>query len=408
MAVRIQCPRCATSYMILSGTETQPNTCPRCRTTFHPSAPATSPAPPPPPLPAPAGPPPPRRTPSAPRPAPPASGPARAPLRQPALGYLMILGAWVIGPGTVVLIGVGQVFTSDGWEGVGAGALVLALGTVTAGWLLVRGRRLVAQHAADALSKDARPPVLLLRSFTDDAMELEQTHSTMFGQTVLTFEEVLADVCSWYGPVIAIGRPGETLPPLGAARLWVDHGSWQHKVTTLLRDCGAVVMIMGAIKGKDGLAWEVETVCNLGLLHKLVLVVPPLKEEATVEARWRSYEALTRGRLPAHQGGEMVAQFDPSGGCGVERSGKAGRDRKTYERLLNASVSRLAGKPRRPLAVTISRLISAVTFGLFVVVLFVGVTIWKSGRDRKKRAQEEEWRRRLYELPPIRPRPREP
>jgi hypothetical protein len=324
----------------------------------------------------------------------------------------MILASWLIGPGTVFLMY--ALSSRTDWLSLPVLSLLLAVGTATAGWLLLRGRRLVARHAADAMGRDSRPPVLLLRSFTDDAMELERPHSTMFGSTVVTFEEVLEEVCSWYGPVIAIGRPGETLPPLGAARLWVDHGSWQQKVATLLGDCGAVVMIMGAIKGKDGLAWEVETVCKLGLLGKLILVMPPLKDEGEVKARWRSYEGLTQGRLPPYQGGETVATFDPSGRCDVVRQtagwgGGFHRDRKGYKRLLQAPLRRLAGKPRRPLAVTLSRAVAAVTFGVVVATLFIGMTLWKSEQDRKKREQEEGWRRKMYELPPLdRPQPSRP
>jgi hypothetical protein len=34
-------------------------------------------------------------------------------------------------------------------------------------------------------------------------------------------------------PVIAVGKPGETLPELGAARMYVGHEDWQR---TLLED----------------------------------------------------------------------------------------------------------------------------------------------------------------------------
>ena len=59
---------------------------------------------------------------------------------------------------------------------------------------------------------------------------------------------------SAYGPVIAIGRPGETRTAAGAARTWVDHGKWQERVEELLHDSQFVVMIVGEIKGKDGLS----------------------------------------------------------------------------------------------------------------------------------------------------------
>jgi hypothetical protein len=319
----------------------------------------------------------------------------------------MILASWIIGPGTVVLMS--NISGNVSWLSLPILSVLLAIGTALAGWLLVRGRRLVAQHAEDVMASDGRPPVLLLRSFADDQLVLDRPDNvlgTMFGHRPVTFEEMLADVCSWYGPVIAIGRPGETLPPLGAARLWVDHGAWQHKVATLLRDCGAVVMIMGAIKGKDGLAWEVETIRNLGLLGKLVLVVPPLPMDDWVKARWQSYQWLIRGKIPPYQGGEMVVTFDASGNAAVERkvAGWGGllRDRKTYKRLLHAAVRRLAGKPRRPLAVHLAHAVRGAAFGMFVVMLFLGANFWKAEQDRKKHAEEERWRQEWYEPSPYR------
>jgi hypothetical protein len=102
----------------------------------------------------------------------------------------------------------------------------------------------------------------------------------------------------------------------------------------------------------------------------------------------------------------MAATFDPSGGCSVDRqaSGWGGfsRDRGTYKRLLHAAVRRLAGKPRRPWAVTLTRMIQAVTFGVIVAVIFLAVIFWKSEQDRKRHEQEDHWRRELYHAPPYR------
>lgn len=386
--VRIQCPHCATSYMVMSGVEKQSNNCPHCRRNFLPGS--VAPVPPAPPWTAPA----------------PLSAvnTAPAPPRQPALGYLMILASWVLGPGTV--FAVHALSSETDWLTTLLLMLLLVGGTYSAGWLLLRGRRLVAQHAADLLGSDTRPPLLLLRSFADDELELERPPSTMFSNTVITFEEVLADVCTWYGPVIAIGRPGETLPPLGAARLWVDHHHWQQKVTELLRGCEAVVMIMGAIKGKDGLAWEIETVCKLGLQEKLILVVPPLKNEDLVKSRWQSYRRLTPGRMPTDQGGEMVVMFDRLGVCSVERQTGGGgrfiRDRKTYKRMLHAAVRRLGARPRRSFAVGLARAVRAAAFGIIVVVLFIAMTLWKNEQHRKKHEEGERWRRELSAPPPYR------
>ena len=64
------------------------------------------------------------------------------------------------------------------------------------------------------IARDARPLVLYLRSFRDDAIAARVTRIEL-GEFV-TEEERLVEVMQPIGPVIAIGRPGE-LPDLGAA-----------------------------------------------------------------------------------------------------------------------------------------------------------------------------------------------
>ena len=153
VSVRIQCPHCATSYMVMSGVEKQANSCPRCRRNFLPGS--VVPVPPAPPWTAPAP--------------PSAANTAPAPPRQPALGYLMILASWILGPGTVFAV---HAMSSDtDWLTTLLLMLLMVGGTLSAGWLLLRGRRLVAQHAADLLDSDTRPPLLLLRSFADNELE---------------------------------------------------------------------------------------------------------------------------------------------------------------------------------------------------------------------------------------------
>ena len=48
--------------------------------------------------------------------------------------------------------------------------------------------------------------------------------------SVRTPEQELADILEHVGPVVAVGKPGEPLPELGAARLYVSHDEWQGKV----------------------------------------------------------------------------------------------------------------------------------------------------------------------------------
>jgi hypothetical protein len=187
------------------------------------------------------------------------------------------------------------------------------------------GGRLSAPSAADVLAKDKRPPILLLRSFDDDHVEVSSRDKSsrelmwFLGQKpAATFEVVLERLLKTAGPVIAIGRPGESLPPLGAARLWVSNDEWQARVMELLGKCQRVVMIMGEIEGRPGLTWEFQRLLECGSPEKVVFVVPPVSEEVAAE-RWERYRALSLGKLPPYQGREVVARFDAQGTCQVTR-----------------------------------------------------------------------------------------
>ena len=129
---------------------------------------------------------------------------------------------------------------------------LLAFLTFGSSFLLFRrAKKHLAPSAATARSRDNRPPILLLRSFRDDETRvlLSGWSASPWG-TNTTLEELVVDCLAGHGPVVAIGRPGEALPPLGAAREYVDHGSWQQRVRigtryhdlTLLREHEAALL----------------------------------------------------------------------------------------------------------------------------------------------------------------------
>jgi hypothetical protein len=114
----------------------------------------------------------------------------------------------------VVAIGLGLIFFSTNFL-AGMGIYVLCIIGVVC---YMRGKRYHAIATHDLLvRKDHRPPVVYLRSFKADEVT---RRGTIFGD-FQTEEEVLAEVLSEFGPVVAIGKPGEELPELGAARLYV-------------------------------------------------------------------------------------------------------------------------------------------------------------------------------------------
>ena len=148
------------------------------------------------------------------------------------------------------------------------------------------------------LLRDTRPPILYLRSFTEDCRLAANHNPLRVGHVFtvsfwrdrrkLSFEEVLCRGLQRVGPVIAIGRPREQLPLLGAAREYVSDGEWQDEVRLLLRTARFTCLVVGET---FSLGWECNEVIRLAGPQSLLLVLPP----GARDSLWESFrEALDR------------------------------------------------------------------------------------------------------------------
>ena len=147
----------------------------------------------------------------------------------------------------------------QGWDT--ALSLVATVLIIVAWRLWRRSRQYGALGADEAMARDPRPPVLYLRSFADDgASMIEASRWSLIRRGTrlaapVTPEQEIAEFLARIGPVVAIGKPGEPLPELGAARLYVSDEQWQDKVLELMRQAALVVVRLGA---SPGLLWEIE------------------------------------------------------------------------------------------------------------------------------------------------------
>jgi hypothetical protein len=117
--------------------------------------------------------------------------------------------------------------------------------------------RTSAGPAEEILKSDPRPPVVYLRSFRDDsatALVPNSSVSTLFSVT-RTEEQQIAEVFGELGPFIAIGRPGESLPELGAARMHVANEQWQETVADLMKRAR---LVLYRASDTQGFKWEVQ------------------------------------------------------------------------------------------------------------------------------------------------------
>jgi hypothetical protein len=140
---------------------------------------------------------------------------------------------------------------------------------------LYKAKRLSIPDAHTVLANDKGPPVLYLRSFQDDACGLKLPSWLVLKGIQLrsqTHEESVADVLRSIGPVVAIGRPGEPMPELGAHRMYVADDRWQDEVKMLMNRARLVVLRLGA---SPGLKWEFKTMAASVPPERILLYLEP-------------------------------------------------------------------------------------------------------------------------------------
>ena len=204
-------------------------------------------------------------------------------------GRLHTLASYLVGAVAVILF-----FTT--WRGWGkidnpvVAAVAFAL-FFAAFWLHERGKRHLQPDAHSTLASDRRPPILYLRSFDDD-------------EKAGTDEFVLAKIFEEVGPFVAIGRPGDKLPPLGASRFYVADDTWRGAVDDLLGRAALVLLRAGKTQG---LLWELQQ-CRKRLSPKHLAVLIPREKEAYETFRRAAAEAGLNVVLPAFPA-DRIARF---------------------------------------------------------------------------------------------------
>ena len=156
-------------------------------------------------------------------------------------------------------------------------------------YIAMRRAKLSATQLRD---RDRRAPVLILRQFGDDFLEAGRVS---LGGTP-TFEHFVAGELNRIGPVIAIGRPGERLQPLGASRDYLADGDWQRAVTTTIEEAALVVFVLG---DSENLLWEFRKTIETHGKRRTLIVVPPLRDRAELARRWSGFVRASADLLGA-------------------------------------------------------------------------------------------------------------
>jgi hypothetical protein len=128
------------------------------------------------------------------------------------------------------------------------------------------------------IASDTRKPVLFLRAFADDQVELPAASLGFLGTLLSlgrhrkTFDELLVEEGTLYGPVVALGNPKDKVPPYGVARGYFHNTEWKKAVSDLARDS---VLIVLWIDDTESVWWEVEHIFQNGYADKTLFVLPP-------------------------------------------------------------------------------------------------------------------------------------
>jgi hypothetical protein len=190
-----------------------------------------------------------------------------------------------------------------------------------------RSQQWDALTADETLRRDPRAPVVYLRAFTDDGLMRVRGHhwqDRVFGRaagtlTLTSPEQELAFILQRVGPVVAIGKPGERLPELGAARLYASHDSWQQTVIDMLDRSALVLMRLGS---SPGVLWELDRVLALTPRSKSVVLLlgsPQEQRAGLAQIEQRIGRPVPVPELPTYRLRRVLAMLsaDPHRAIGV-------------------------------------------------------------------------------------------
>jgi hypothetical protein len=169
----------------------------------------------------------------------------------------------------------------EAWESV---ALFVVVAVGARSWLfapLRDGARLLRRRLMDSasvtLARSGLPPVLLLRSFQDDAVDVRASNGPLrcaLGESSATkpLEEVIGDTLFATGPVITVSDPeARVAHPAGAVRDSL-RGDWQAYVVEKMEAARLIVCVVGTT---SSLRWEIERILEMGLTRKTLFVAAP-------------------------------------------------------------------------------------------------------------------------------------
>jgi hypothetical protein len=182
-----------------------------------------------------------------------------------------------------------EIYGGTDYVTVGFVAVGLLVASLATRWLTFRFD--TARYEEIRL-KDGRRPLLFLRPFQNDKAVFDFDSRLLAADGAANLDQLLVHLGGAYGPVIAAGRPGETLPPFGAARTYVRDGDWHDKIASLIEESRLVIAV---VSDTEGIGWEIDYIIRTKHERKTLFI---LDRALSWEARSAFLEKLgfgTRG-----------------------------------------------------------------------------------------------------------------
>jgi hypothetical protein len=190
-------------------------------------------------------------------------------------------GAALIAVGMIFYIVIQGVVPSAPWDITRPVLMYFVMFVVIPGgaFLIWRGRQYGAQASAERIITDSKVHLLYLRAFRSDPSTGRQAFWNTFDQRNLlsgleSEEEQLAEVLRPFGELIAIGRPGESLPTPGAARIYTSDEEWKDVVKHQIK--AAQLVVIRAATGEN-VFWELTQAVKILNPQKLLILLLNMK-----------------------------------------------------------------------------------------------------------------------------------
>lgn len=125
---------------------------------------------------------------------------------------------------------------------------------------------------------------LYLRSFEDDgeSRSLPTSMFTLALKDFMTYEEEIAKIFKGSN-LIAVGKPNEKVPQLGAKRIYISDETWKEKVSTLA-DQAKIIIIKPSFS--DGLDWEINLLMKKKLMSKTIFYLHFKNEDDSIAQKF--------------------------------------------------------------------------------------------------------------------------